>query len=375
LTVGNTGGEAAGVFRLDLAGTSVPGGIQRSAQVELTIDGSAPSAPALDTPANGAVEQFRQPWFAWDVTPGAAGYRIELATDPAFVDIVASAELPETSWQPPSPLARLATYHWRVTARNACGETLSGVRSFTTARPGVLLVDDDDDTPNAATAFRAALAGLAVYDSWDVQRKGSEPTAADLAPYRAVLWFSGDRYTGERNPSAGPQGPAEAALGVHLRNSACLLISAQDYLWDMGGNEHDQPTPFMQAYLGVAGGADSEDYGQVVGVNAYAGAPDVELAISGVFFPDRLLPNSLARQAFVSQGSGAQLRQPALSVADPRFFTTFLGFRLELAGVDDRAALIDRFLENCADLDVLFADDFEDASLCDWDGELLPLCP
>ena len=109
----------------------------------------------------------------------------------------------------------------------------------------------------------------------------------------------------------------------------------------------------------------------VVGIDVV----EVELVDAAGIFADRLLPNMLAEQAFVSAGDAAQLRQPALSVADPLFFTTFLGYRLELAGEADRKAVVGRFLELCDEISALFADDFEDGSTCDWSDAQPAPCP
>src|SRR5699024_6692302 len=64
--------------------------------------------------------------------PGAATYQVEVATDPAFADIVAAGEATTTTWRPASPLAPNARHYWRVTALNGCGAGIeSASRRFT----------------------------------------------------------------------------------------------------------------------------------------------------------------------------------------------------------------------------------------------------
>jgi hypothetical protein len=120
----------------------------------------------------------------------------------------------------------------------------SGVFSFTTRDiPPILLVDDDDNSPDVRSYYTDALDGLGqFYDVWDTNNSDNEPSAFDLAPYEFVVWFTGDSFGG----AAGPGAAGEAALGEWLDGGGCFLISSQDYLYDRG------LTGFMQDYLGVS---------------------------------------------------------------------------------------------------------------------------
>ena len=67
----------------------------------------------------------------------ALSYTVEVASDPAFSDIVASATVTTTSWTVDLTLDSTTTYYWRVTPHNYCGDgPVSATFSFTTGVPG-----------------------------------------------------------------------------------------------------------------------------------------------------------------------------------------------------------------------------------------------
>ena len=133
-------GVTAGVYNFDLFGSSVitPTLVQ-SQTVSLEAVAAAPGAPALLTPANGALNVPSMPTFTWNALPGAGSYSIQVATDAGFSNIVASASgLTSPTWTANVTLNTSTTHFWRVQADNACGVgNYSTVRSFTTvAAPG-----------------------------------------------------------------------------------------------------------------------------------------------------------------------------------------------------------------------------------------------
>ena len=107
----------------------------RVAALDLAADGSVRSAtfgpvwsftlPAIPapvlTPITPDPTQQPRPTFTWQSVPGAAGYRIELASDPAFAAIVTAAETTETSWTPGFDLSE-GTLYWRVRSIDAAGQ-------------------------------------------------------------------------------------------------------------------------------------------------------------------------------------------------------------------------------------------------------------
>ena len=133
-------GAGAGTYSFDVVGTSViTPSLVHTETVGLDVVGAAPAAPVLTSPANGAINIGLMPTFMWNAAAGASSYSIEVATDAAFTNVVASASgLAGTSWVSNVTLNTTTTYFWRVWAENACGTgAYSATWSFTTqAGPG-----------------------------------------------------------------------------------------------------------------------------------------------------------------------------------------------------------------------------------------------
>jgi uncharacterized repeat protein (TIGR01451 family) len=110
--------------------------------------------------------------------------------------------------------------------------------------PCVLLVDDDNNTPDVLPYYTSALNSLGIdYDVFDVGGGDADgPPLEGLQGYAMVIWFSGDKYSS----SAGPNSTDEANLAAYLDSGGRLFLSSQDYLYDFG------LTPFGQDYLGIA---------------------------------------------------------------------------------------------------------------------------
>lgn len=133
-------GAGAGNYTFDVEGDS--GGLTHSNSVGLNVFAAAPSAPALSAPPNGANNVSLTPLYSWNASAGATSYFIEVATDPAFANVVDSATVEETSYHGQVLLSG-ETYYWRVSADNACGGNTSATWSFTTLVSDVLC-----STPN-----------------------------------------------------------------------------------------------------------------------------------------------------------------------------------------------------------------------------------
>ena len=165
-------------------------------------------------------------------------------------------------------------------------------QNFTLAPlPCVLLVDDDNDSPDVRPYYTTALDNLGV--SYDVFNAGSGngPSLDEMTGYQTIIWFSGDKYG-----SAGPNSTDEANLAAYLDAGGRLFLSSQDYLYDMG------LTAFGQTYLGV--GSYTNDTG-----NATA-----KYGVSGDAIGDGMGPLPLSYPAnftdygdIVSSGSGGSL--------------------------------------------------------------------
>jgi len=97
---------------------------------------TAPAAPTLVSPADGATGVSTFPTLTWNASAGATTYRLQLSTDSTFASfIVNDSTLADTSKQV-GPLANNTRYFWRVSAKNAGGTSpFSAARRFTTAAP------------------------------------------------------------------------------------------------------------------------------------------------------------------------------------------------------------------------------------------------
>jgi len=94
--------------------------------------------------------------------------------------------------------------------------------------PCVLLVDDDQDSPDVRTYYTSALDELgATYDVWDLDVQGS-PSASDLMGYQMVIWFTGyprsDTFTSAN----------EAAVQSYLNAEGRFCLVSEDYLYERG---------------------------------------------------------------------------------------------------------------------------------------------
>ncbi|MGD8807251.1 MAG: PKD domain-containing protein, partial [Chloroflexota bacterium] len=213
-----------------------------------------------------------------------------------------------------------------------------GCQSVTSSLPApLLLVDDDDNTPDARPDYETVLNALDVrYHVWDTGGADNEPDAATLAAYQAVIWFSG----ANAGPYAGPGPAAESALAAWLDGGGCLFITAQDAIYRGGSGT---VTPFMQSYLGLSPTSGQEvDYSIVQGQGSQFGG--LGPFTFGTPLPytaavDELLPDGTADTALVGSGAG-EAYSAAVSKDGGAYRTTFWGFPLDfLARADQRAAL------------------------------------
>ncbi|MDI7277265.1 MAG: PA14 domain-containing protein, partial [Anaerolineae bacterium] len=80
-----------------------------------------PSAPSLSSPGNGSTTDDSTPTFVWSSVGGATSYQVQVDDSSAFGSPAVDATVTGTAHTPTSALAP-GTYHWRVRARNSCGD-------------------------------------------------------------------------------------------------------------------------------------------------------------------------------------------------------------------------------------------------------------
>ncbi len=349
----------AGTYQYEVVGTSAPSLIEQRAPVTMHANDQVPGAVTPLAPADGATEISVVPTLSWTAASQGLAYIIQVATDPGMANVVYGTVVDlELSHTLTAPLEPETLYYWRVQGGNVCGDgPWSQVFSFTTrAIPPVLVVDDDDNDPDVRPTYTAALAGLGVqYDVWDTGNSDVEPSAAELAPYRTVIWFTGDEFGG----AAGPGPATEADLTSWLGAApSCLFISSQDYYYDRG------LTPFMQSALGLGSATSDTNQTTVTGAGSpFIGHGPFSLSYPFTNYSDTMSAGGGGGLAFDgNQGGAAVSRWTGFS------FATFWGFPWEaIPTAADREATMQAFFDACQEgMSGLFRDGFESGDLAAW---------
>ncbi len=119
---------ARGTYQMNVIANSADGGM---GNVNLTlIVETAPVFTTLSAPANGATVTTQTPALSWTAVPGADNYRIEIARDENFNDVVLSQLVTQISLTVAQLLAP-GNYYWRVTSINECGNATTAPFRFT----------------------------------------------------------------------------------------------------------------------------------------------------------------------------------------------------------------------------------------------------
>ena len=180
MTVSNTAGGTPGSYTITVTGTALP--LIHTAPAGLVLASGSPAAPTLTAPPNGATSQALKPTFTWNAVSGPATYTIEVATDAAFTNIVASATgLASPTYTVASNLNPNTTHFWRVRAANGCGTgSNSATWSFTTltsyCRAPALVIPDNTTVSDSQT-----LAGGGTISDLNVTLDVSHTWVGDLS--------------------------------------------------------------------------------------------------------------------------------------------------------------------------------------------------
>ncbi|MFK8029285.1 MAG: thrombospondin type 3 repeat-containing protein [Gammaproteobacteria bacterium] len=141
------GAVANGDYSFNIVGEA-SGVDNRLISINFTTTDDVPGAAALSAPADGAEGQSLSPVLSWDAATLGASYEVQVATDPAFANVIDSATTEETSYSVQAGLNATTTYYWRVRSVNSCGEgAYSAANSFTTgslicSTPNLSFVDN-----------------------------------------------------------------------------------------------------------------------------------------------------------------------------------------------------------------------------------------
>lgn len=210
-------GTEAGTWPVVLSGTSPLA--SRALDLSLSVYDLRPATPTGAVPADGSADLPSTPSFAWEAVEDAHTYLVQIATDPAFADIVRSHETGDTAWTVPASeaLPTSARYWWRVITRNACGDSSmigdddtvfahgfelpadATGQSFTTlVMPGDCPVDAtttvlfDDDLETGATGWSHGAASGST-DLWSL--------GGEFAHSGSLAWQAGAPASGAGNDS------------------------------------------------------------------------------------------------------------------------------------------------------------------------------
>jgi hypothetical protein len=233
----------SGEYTFDVDGTS--GAITRSIALELGVSADAPVAPVLAAPAAGAVDVKVRPRLAWGDTsrifgdgfdgvplppPSASdaiNYTVDVATDPGFASIVASATVATNFWYVDVTLDPSTVYYWRVTPHNYCGDgAVSAVASFTTGVPGVCPAGTtsttvfEDDFQSGTNGWTTAGEGAT---GW------TQGTAASGTGLSTTVWQAPD------NDTASDQTLVSPSIAIPAGAAAVILSYDSFHNFETGG--------------------------------------------------------------------------------------------------------------------------------------------
>jgi hypothetical protein len=350
------GSALPGDYSLRVYGDSID--MQQYTTIALGVRTAAPAPALMTSPADAAVDVPLYPLLEWDPDPLTTRYLVEVATDPAFENIVRNAFQFETSFQVDRALDRNTVYYWRVRGTNACGwGSFATPFSFTTFdTPRVLLVDDDYDLPDSQADWTDSLTNLGVaHDVWDVwgtDGDGSgEPTLANLVPYDRVIW-----YSNEEEIYAGPSKDGEFWLERWLDQAGCYFLSSRDYRYSRGSL-----SPFMQERLGVASILEDTDQAEVAGLGTvFGGLGPYALKNDPNGFRDSVTPDGTAELAFRGDENPPEsgvYRDAGVNKDAGVYRTAFVGIDLEnLFDAQGREDFLSAFLGWCDTLGAVDGD-------------------
>lgn len=116
---------------------------------------SAPAAPVLASPVNGASGVSISPTLQWNISSNASSYGLQVSTNSSFNSFVINQSGITGTTYNLTDLNTGTTYYWRVNATNSAGtSSWSGARSFTTINlPVITLTTPEDNLLTADSIF------------------------------------------------------------------------------------------------------------------------------------------------------------------------------------------------------------------------------
>ena len=132
LVLSNTGSLAVGSYPIRVLATTATE--TKEVALQLNIYDANFSAVTLLSPLNGTIDIPTGQMLEWETDPRYTAYDLEIATDAAFNDIVATASVLGESYLPTN-LENQTTYFWHIKPKNLCGEGVFGTAfNYTTTQ-------------------------------------------------------------------------------------------------------------------------------------------------------------------------------------------------------------------------------------------------
>lgn len=133
LTISNTGAETAALYTMIVTATS--GAVTKTAPFYLELFNSNFPVQALTSPENLAIGVGNTVNLTWAANPNATMYDVQVATDDAFTNIIASGTVTTNSFAL-TGLSDATQYVWRVLPKNdSCSGNFSATYLFKTGLP------------------------------------------------------------------------------------------------------------------------------------------------------------------------------------------------------------------------------------------------
>ena len=323
-----------GEYSVQVIGIAPADGSMHETTVQVRVSSGLSSVPMLQEPFDGETELPLAPTFSWSDDDTAMSWRLQISTTASDSGVFYDAsDIFEAVHSLPLILDADTPFFWRVSASNNCGYSAwADWWTFrTTDAMLVLLVDDDDNSPDVRSDYTEMLdaAGI-LYEIYDTNNSNNEPSIEELQGYPLVIWFTGDEWGG----FAGPGSTGEAALTSYIEYGGYLLLSSQDYLYDNG------LTPFGQNYLGIGSFDSDVNQTSVTGENMFENVGAVNLSYPFTNYSDEVNASQVAQLAFSGSAGNAGTHQDGEHGGG----AVFLGFPIEAMPATAQQVLIGNVL-------------------------------
>jgi hypothetical protein len=217
-----------------------------------------------------------------------------------------------------------------LTATSQADHSVSAAATMHTlaATANTLLVDNDNDAPDVASTYQAALTGAGEsFATWNLATD-PELSASYVSAHKNVVWFTGNAYPA-------PITPYEKVLAAFLDGGGRLFMSGQDILDQAAGT-----TDFVHDYLHITwNGTVVQNDRPTATVTGVAGNPvtdgigavPIDHTVLGATFEDRITPVAPATAAFNADNAPPD-NIDGLTVAEGPYRVEFLAFPFEAYG-------------------------------------------